>query len=121
MELEFSDLVFLKYQELLGGNTQHRFPWLCPHPCLGQQDPPTEKENSSTVVFWDFLRRELLFTAAPGAAAVELRLQKAFWGMFPQIKGGGWSGRSCPSHGTHRSPGKIPQVWKLLQSREGGS
>lgn len=39
-ELDFSALVFLKYQELLGGTTGHRFPWLCPCPCLGQQDPP---------------------------------------------------------------------------------
>lgn len=39
-ELDFSALVFLKYQELLCGTTGHRFPWLCPYPCLGQQDPP---------------------------------------------------------------------------------
>lgn len=38
-ELEFSDFIFLKSQELLGGTTGHRFQWLCPHPCLGQQDP----------------------------------------------------------------------------------
>lgn len=44
---------------------------------------PMEEENSSTVVFWDFPGQELLVSAAPDAAAAGLRLQKAFWGMFP--------------------------------------
>lgn len=60
----------------------------CAPSLLGQQDPPMalqpmEQDNSSSAVLWGFLGQELLTSAAPGAAAAELGLQMAFWGMFP--------------------------------------
>lgn len=119
--LSFSDLVFLKYQELLGGTSGLRFPWLCPPPCLGQQDPPMEREEFQPCCVLGLSWAGIAGQCSPWCCCSRAEAPGGFLGNVSlNQRLGGRSGRSCPSGGTHRSPGKVPQVWKPLLSREAG-